>query len=86
MPSDAGERLATLEEMARQGASARHDMQDTLDNQDEQLKAIREDVHAIKQSLAGYKGFFAGASFAVAALGGLLGAALTALWGKLFGQ
>lgn len=79
------ERIATLEALAREGISRREEIVEKLDSQDQELMAIRTDVHAIRMSLAGYKGFFAGASFAVAALGGLIGAAVTAVWAKLFG-
>jgi len=72
--------------MAREGADARHDMQDTLEKQDDQLRAIRNDVHVIKESLAGYKGFVGGMVFIVTAFGGAIGAALMALYYKLTGS
>jgi len=75
--SDEG-RIATLE--ARDGELFRK-----LDAQDEALKAISTDVHAIKEQLSGYRGFVAGAFFVVGSLGGLIGAALTAAWHKLSG-
>ena len=73
-----GERLATLE--ARDDELFRK-----LDAQDEALKTISADVHAIKEQLSGYRGFVAGAFFVVGSLGGLIGAALTAAWHKLAG-
>ncbi len=79
-----GERIASLEALEGESQRQRRVIFDKLENQDEDLRAIREDVHEIKTTVASYRGFFAGFSFAVAALGGLVGAALTALWGRLF--
>lgn len=82
--SEDGERLASLEAHAEEAARQRDVIFSRLQRQDGDLRAIREDVHAIKTTVAGYKGFFAGFAFAVAALGGLVGAALTAAWHKIF--
>ena len=82
--SGEGERLAALEVHAEDAARQRDVIFLRLQSQDEDLRAIREDVHAIKQTMASYKGFAAGFAFAIAALGGLVGAALTAAWHRLF--
>jgi L-rhamnose isomerase len=82
--SDEGERLASLEAHAQEATKQRDAVFDKLQRQDQDLAAIRTDVHAIKVAVASYKSFFAGFSFAVAALGGLVGAFLTAVWNRLF--
>ena len=82
--SQEGERLAALEVHAEGAARQRDEIVGRLDSQDTDLRAIRNDVHEIKQTMASYKGFAAGFAFAIAALGGLVGAALTAAWHRLF--
>ena len=79
-----GERLASLEAHSVEASKQRDEIVSRLASQDKDLAAIRQDVHAIKVTVASYRGFFAGFSFAVAALGGLIGAALTAVWNRLF--
>jgi hypothetical protein len=71
------ERIAALEADAE---TARR----RLDVQDDDLAAIRRDVHEIKNAISKANGFFAGAAFAVAALAGLIGAGLTAVWHRLY--
>jgi hypothetical protein len=82
--SEAGERIAVLESQANESSRHRAVIVEKLERQDADLLAIRNDVHAIRVTVASYRGFFAGFSFAVAALGGLLGAAITAAWNRLF--
>jgi hypothetical protein len=82
--SEEGERLASLEAHAQDAEKQRDAIVSRLSSQDKDLAAIRADVHSIKVTVASYRGFFAGFSFAVAALGGLIGAALTAVWNRLF--
>jgi hypothetical protein len=82
--SEAGERIAVLESQASESTRQRAVIVEKLERQDADLLAIRNDVHAIRVTVASYKGFFAGFSFAVAALGGLIGAAVTALWNRMF--
>lgn len=72
-----GERIAALEADA-ETAKRR------LDNQDDDLAAIRKDVHEIKNAVSRANGFFAGMAFAVATLAGLIGAGLTAVWHRLY--
>jgi hypothetical protein len=83
MPLD-GERIASLEAHSVEASKQRDEIVLRLSHQDKDLAAIREDVHAIKVAVASYKSFFAGFSFAVAALGGLVGALITSVWSKLF--
>jgi len=71
--------------MAREGADARHDMQDTQDAHTLQLAAIREDVHEIKETLAGFQGFWKGAMFMLTLLGAGIGALIATVWHKITG-
>lgn len=80
------ERLATLEAQSIESTKHRASIVEKLERQDQDLLAIRNDVHAIKETLSGYKGFFAGFAFALAALGGLVGAAVTAAWHRFIGS
>lgn len=73
-----GERIAALEANAENALRR-------LDDQDDDLAAIRRDVHEIRSVLANYKGFMSGAAFAIASLAGLVGAGITALWHRLAG-
>jgi hypothetical protein len=79
-----GERIASLEAHAETASEQRQEIVTRLNSQDKDLAAIRKDVHEIKETVASYKGFFAGFAFALASLGGLVGAAVTAAWHRLF--
>lgn len=72
------ERIAALE--ARENETVRR-----LDDQDDDLKAIRKDVEEIRNVISHYKGFAGGVIFAVATLAGLIGAGVTAIWHRLAG-
>ena len=73
-----GERIAVLEQRA----------DDTKTDHDQlvaKVDAIAADIHAIKEKLSNWRGFVSGMVFTIAALAGLIGAALTAAWHKLAG-
>lgn len=80
--ADDGERLVSLEVHAEEAARQRDVIFSRLNSQDVDLRAIRDDVHAINEKLSNWRGFFSGVVFAIAALAGLVGAALTAAWTK----
>ena len=79
------ERLATLEAESAEASSQRAEIKTKLDAQDEDLRAIRSDVHEIRETISGHLGFLKGVVFVFTAIGGLLGAGAAAFWGKLFG-
>jgi F0F1-type ATP synthase assembly protein I len=73
--SDAGERIAVLEQRADDSQSDRKTDRD-------QLNAMAQDIHEIKEKLSNWRGFFSGVVFAMSMLAGLVGAAATWLWHK----
>ena len=79
------ERIATLEAESANASDQRIEIKSKLDAQDEDLRAIRSDVHDIKTTISGHMGFLKGVVFVFTALGGLMGAGIAAFWGKLFG-
>lgn len=48
----------------------------------EEVRGLRRDVHGIRQEIAHYKGFVAGAAWCCAALAGVVGF----VWGMVFGS
>jgi hypothetical protein len=78
-----GERLASLEAHAEDAVRERHEIRTTLKNQDIALSTIRHDVHEINVKLSNWRGFFSGMVFTIAAIAGIIGAGLTALWNYL---
>jgi hypothetical protein len=75
--SGEGERIARLEERADVGEGDLLQMVAKVD-------AIAKDVNEIKQKLSNWHGFFSGVMFTIAAISGLIGAGLTAIWHRLF--
>jgi F0F1-type ATP synthase assembly protein I len=73
--SDAGERIAVLEQRADDSQTDRKTDRD-------QLNAMAQDIHEIKEKLSNWRGFFSGVVFAMSMLAGLVGAAATWLWHK----
>jgi hypothetical protein len=74
--SDAGERIARLEERA-DGSQTDHDQLVA------KFDAMASDIHDIKEKLSNWRGFVSGMVFTIATLAGLVGAGVTALWHKL---
>jgi hypothetical protein len=70
-----GERIAVLEQRA-------DDTKTDHDQLVEKVDAIAADIHAIKEKLSSWKGFVSGMVFTIAALAGLIGAGITALWNR----
>lgn len=48
----------------------------------DEVRGLRRDVHGIRQEIAHYKGFVAGAAWCCAALAGVVGF----VWGMVFGS
>lgn len=71
-----GERIASLEAHIV-------GLEDRLDDQDEDLRSIRNDVREIRDVLTQYKGFAGGVVATVSVLSGFIGAAVVFLWHKL---
>lgn len=84
MSSD-GERIAALEVRADESAASRTKIFKQLDDHTDDLRAIREDVHEIKQMISGYRGFANGVIATIAVFSGVLGAAAMWLWSKITG-
>ena len=80
--SSEGERIAALEVRAEESAASRQKIFEQLDDHTGDLRAIRNDVHEIKQMISGYKGFANGVIATVATFSGVVGAALVWLWSK----
>lgn len=80
--SDDGERIAALEVRAEESANSRQKIFEQLDDHASDLRAIRADVHEIKQMISGYKGFASGVIATIATFSGILGAAAMWLWSK----
>jgi hypothetical protein len=74
--SEDGERIARLEQRADDG-------QDDHAQMVEKVDAIAADIHDIKEKLSNWRGFVSGMVFTIAAIAGLIGAGLTALWNYL---
>ncbi len=74
--SDDGERIARLEQRVDDGRSDHDQLVDKVD-------AIASDIHEIKEKLSNWRGFVSGMVFTIAALAGLIGAGITALWTRL---
>jgi hypothetical protein len=72
-----GERIARLEERADVG-------EDDLVRMVEKVDDIAKNVNEIKEKLSNWHGFFSGMMFTIAAIAGLIGAGLTAVWHRLF--
>ena len=70
-----GERIARLEQRADDNRSDHDQLVDKVD-------AIAADIHAIKEKLSNWRGFVSGMVFTIAALAGIIGAGLTALWNR----
>jgi hypothetical protein len=70
-----GERIAVLEQRA-------DDTKTDHDQLVEKVDAIAADIHAIKEKLSNWRGFVSGMVFTIAALAGLIGAGITALWNR----
>lgn len=79
------ERLASLEAKADEASRQRDVIFVKLEDQDDALAAIRSDVTAIRNTLATYRGFWAGVTFVLTVLGGAIGAAFAALWHRVTG-
>lgn len=73
--SDDGERIAVLEQRADDSQAARDDFAKKVD-------AMASDIHEIKEKLSNWRGFVSGMVFTIAALAGLIGAGVTALWNR----
>jgi hypothetical protein len=73
-----GERIAVLEQRA-------DNTQSDHDQLVQKVDAIAADIHAIKEKLSNWRGFVSGMVFTIAALAGLIGAGLTAVYHKLSG-
>ena len=74
--SDDGERIARLEQRADDGQSDR-------DHLVEKVDAMAADIHDIKEKLSNWRGFVSGMVFTIAALAGMIGAGITALWNRI---
>ena len=72
-----GERIAVLRQRV-DDAKADHDQLV------EKVDAIAADIHAIKEKLSNWRGVLSGVVLTISMLAGLLGAALTAIWTRLF--
>lgn len=79
-----GERIASLEAKQGYADDQRSVIFRKLEEQDQDLKAIRSDVHAIREQLSGAKGFWTGITVAVSAIAAVIGGAAAALWQRLF--
>ena len=77
--SEDGERIARLEQRADDGQNDHAQMVEKVD-------AIAKDIHEIKEKLSNWRGFVSGMVFTIAALAGLIGAGVTALWHRFLGQ
>jgi hypothetical protein len=71
-----GERIASLEAHIV-------GLEDRLDDQDEDLRSIRNDVREIRDVLTQYKGFAGGVIATVSVLSGFIGALAVFVWHKL---
>jgi hypothetical protein len=71
-----GERIARLEQRADDNRSDHDQLVEKVD-------AIAADITAIKEKLSNWRGFVSGMVFAIAALAGLIGAGVTAVWHRL---
>lgn len=68
-----GSRIAVLEQRV-------DDTKTGHDQLVEKVDAIAADIHAIKEKLSNWRGFVSGMVFTIAALAGLIGAGVTAIW------
>jgi uncharacterized protein YoxC len=71
-----GARIAVLEQRV-------DDTKTDHDQLVEKVDAIAADIHAIKEKLSNWRGFVSGMVFTIAALAGLIGAGVTAVWHRL---
>ena len=76
--SDDGERLARLEARTNY-------LEDDADTIKDEIRAIRTDIHEIKEVVSRYGGFAGGIVFAVATFAGVIGATISTLWHKITG-
>lgn len=81
-----GERIASLEAKADEAQRQRETMLAKLERQDDDLRAIRDDVARISATLERYQGFLGGVMFVLTAVGAAFGAILTLFWNRLTGQ